>query len=249
MLPTYRQIALDVLHKHGKPFHYEKILELAISDGFKPDSKAKTPAATLNARISWEIKHKTNSPFIKFGGGIYGLRGMALPEPPINKPTNSDSEPESKQSDKQIVDNRITGKAGEHVVMGEMMFRGFNAHIPLVDKGIDIVVIKNKEVSHIQVKTANKLRSAYSHSIKIKSYKETAGRNTFYIFVLRDNNKCKFIILSSADMRKHIEANNIKTTKNGYYLVRFMPHEEDIWLGRRGGPSMQEHVDGWDILT
>ena len=185
MLSTYRQIALDALHKHGKPLRYKKILELAILDGFKPGPKAKTPAATLNARISWEIKHKPDSPFIKFGNGIYGLRGMTAPEPIETHAQTIVLDKSKESSDRRATDNRTTGKAGEHVVIGEMMFRGFNAHIPLVDKGIDIVVIKDKEVSYIQVKTANRIKDAYNHAIKIKSYEETANRNTFYVFVLR----------------------------------------------------------------
>ena len=240
-LTSYRQIAIDVLRAQGKPLHYKKILELAMKDGFKPNSSAKTPDATLNARIAAEIKHDPDSPFVKSGKGIYGLRKEVQPEPR----GWTSKQPISKQRSK---DNRIVGKAGEHVVMGEMMFRGFNAHIPLVDKGIDIVVIKGNVVSYIQVKTANKNMDVYNHSIKVKSYNETAGRDTFYVFVLRDNDECMFVILSYADMRKHIDSNDIKITKNDYYAVRFMYHNGAIRLGRRDGPSMQDHVNDWDIL-
>jgi hypothetical protein len=51
------------------------------------------------------------------------------------------------------VDSNYTGRGGECIVMGELLFRGYNVNSMMVDEGIDLVASKNNVFFYIQVKT------------------------------------------------------------------------------------------------
>lgn len=115
------------------------------------------------------------------------------------------------------VSSGYTGKAGEHSVLSELLFRGYNASIMSVDEGIDIVASKLNKYFHIQVKTANGSdEKPYSASIRREAFQHST--ETFYIIVLRRPQKRRFIndyvVFSSSEIRRFIAQNVIKDTQN-----------------------------------
>lgn len=73
--------AAQVLREAGEPLHYEEITRRALDEGLWTP-KGKTPAATMSAQLSVDLKNKgASSRFLKVGRGLY-----AVNEPPESPP-------------------------------------------------------------------------------------------------------------------------------------------------------------------
>lgn len=70
-----------VLAESDSPMHYNEISEQILSQGhYKTDGA--TPAATVNARLAFSIKHEGDkSPYMRVGKGVFALRNNNLPVP------------------------------------------------------------------------------------------------------------------------------------------------------------------------
>jgi hypothetical protein len=87
----------------------------------------------------------------------------------------------------------FTGGSGQMAVMGELLHRGCNAAIPLVDIGTDVFAFRDdrEEVARIQVKTATgkryKKTRGYSADfrIPIDQLKRTDAPALFYALAVR----------------------------------------------------------------
>lgn len=100
------------------------------------------------------------------------------------------------------VSNAFLGKAGEHAVMSELLFWGFNSSIMTVDDGIDIVSSKDSKFFHIQVKTATRQdNGSYSFSIKQDAFRRYDAANVFYVFVMRETLKNEYIVVPSSHIK------------------------------------------------
>jgi len=113
------------------------------------------------------------------------------------------------------VSSLYTGKAGEKAVISELLFYGFNASGMAVDDGIDVIAGKDNRYFHIQVKTANMSdRGAFSFSIKKNSFIAKDSSQTFYIFVMRGSDDCRYyndyLILPSSQIRQLLEVGIIR---------------------------------------
>jgi restriction system protein len=85
---TFLEAAWQVLNQVGEPLHYRDITTRAIGQGLV-DTEGKTPARTMNAQLSTDIR--AGKPrFVRVGRGIYGLahweRGTDQEEPPPPSP-------------------------------------------------------------------------------------------------------------------------------------------------------------------
>lgn len=86
----------------------------------------------------------------------------------------------------QTVDTNYTGKGGECIVMGELLFRGYNVNNMMVDEGIDLVASKNNIFFYIQVKTKNvELQNKFYFQIKQDRFDTFVGTQIRYILVAR----------------------------------------------------------------
>ena len=120
------------------------------------------------------------------------------------------------------VTTQYTGRAGEHAVLSELLFWGFNASLMAVDDGIDIVASKDNMYFHIQVKTANKSGSngntQFNFQVKRSKFDEKHASTTFYILVVRRMRKSgyrsDFLIFPSNEIARlrDIEVINDKET-------------------------------------
>ena len=76
---TLRQAAVDLLRDIG-PTHYRELTERILSQGLAASS-SKTPAASLNAVITVDIKRNgTKSAFVRVKPGVFGLRELHAAE-------------------------------------------------------------------------------------------------------------------------------------------------------------------------
>ena len=113
------------------------------------------------------------------------------------------------------VSTQFTGCAGEHAVLSELLFWGFNSSIMAVDDGIDVVASKDNSYFHIQVKTANsQADGGYQFGVSRDRFNAKHTNTTFYIIVLRrmlnGRNMNDFMIMPSSDVKRLVDSDHVK---------------------------------------
>lgn len=199
------EIAIEVLKKSNREMHVNEIAEKAIIDKLVTDFSVTEFSKKLSASLSLNVKRSSPIGRVKNskGGnkrGFYKLKRVATKElpPPIPEP-------------QQIEDSGFIGKAGEFAVMSELLFRGFNASFMVVDKGVDVIAANDKgKYFHIQVKTANYKSDVFTIGIRRKSFEINHSGHTFYIFVLRQNLNCDFLIMPNNQVANYVALGVIK---------------------------------------
>lgn len=111
----------------------------------------------VNKKSGSEFSKVKNPKTNKFRKGFYKVRSMQGENsiPPPTPPDKPEPLPPKPNPDKPTIEPNtlFTGKAGECAVMSELLFRGYNANLMMVDDGVDIVASKNNLYYFIQVKT------------------------------------------------------------------------------------------------
>ena len=245
IMNTFKQSAIEILKKTGKPLHYGEITKLALESGIL-ETEGATPEATMGAQMIMDVKNKgEGSDFIKTAPGTFALN----PNKKEISQTPKIIEAEKEEEEKIVIEGCYIGKGGEHLVCSEMLFRGFNASIMSVDVGVDISAIKENKFFGVQVKTARKNSfNTYSFHIRKKSFDRFNQGNIFYILVLRDGLKNSFLILPSNEVEKKIKERAISTVNNntGYALtVKF--RDDKVYLGNMDH-EMGYFLDNWDLI-
>ena len=226
---SFRLAAIQILRESKKPLHYNDITKLAVENNLISTSGS-TPAATMNAQIAIDIKYKKKrSAFLRVKPGIFKLN-----------PEYTDTEyrydkkqeyVEEERRENETKSTQYIGKAGEHLVVSNLLFKGFNANITSVDEGIDIVAIKDDKLYNIQVKTSNESSGKYVSDMSINSYHKFNSTNTFYIFVLRGK-QVNFLILPYTEIEKNIAQKNILVINQGKrYRANITLKDGKIYLG------------------
>ena len=187
---SFKIAAIKVLRESKGPLHYDEITKRALDKGLIETSGA-TPEATMIAQLSVDIKNKKDkSAFIRTEPGVFSLN------PKFSEEEQKEEEADEKSREEteiEQISTQYVGKAGEHLVTSELLFRGFNATIMSVDEGMDIVATKENRLYNIQVKTSNENKyNSYIFDIRITSFEKHNQNNSFYIFVLRSNSQRTF---------------------------------------------------------
>ena len=188
----FKTAAFEILQKEKAPLHYKDITQKALEEGIL-ETYGATPEASMNAQLSVDIKNKGEaSDFIRVSPGIFNLN-LDRKEPE-KKNSKKIAEKEKEEDERIQIDSSFTGKAGEHLVCSELLFRGYNASIMSVDTGMDITATNgHNKLFSIQVKTANLNKfNTYVFDVRVVSFQREYSGNTFYIFVLRYILKLQF---------------------------------------------------------
>lgn len=199
------EIAIAVLEATKKELHVSEIAKRAIASGLVDSFSVDDFTKKLSQSLSLCVKRSSPIARVKnaAGGnkrGVYRLKRVVSKVPESSIP-----EPE------QIEDSGFIGRGGEYAVMAELLFRGFNVSLMTVDKGIDVVAANEQgKYFHLQVKTANAKEGTYQFSIRRKSFDSNHAGHTFYIFVLRRDSKCDFVIMPSSQIANFIALGVIK---------------------------------------
>ncbi|THF55943.1 HTH domain-containing protein [Pseudothauera rhizosphaerae] len=191
-------VARDILAEARKPLHVDEIAAEAVRTNRNLQLSAEDFSAKVAAALSSNLR--TKSPSFgkvknKTGGlkrGVYRVRQgrskLGLPPVIVEQTTP--------------VSSNFIGKAGEHAVMAELLYRGFNSSLMAVDEGVDIVASKNNQYFHIQVKTsALGANGKYTFFIKNSSFDANNGGKVFYILVMRSpDGATKFAVIPSVQL-------------------------------------------------
>lgn len=105
------------------------------------------------------------------------------------------------------IDSNYMGKGGECVVMGELLFRGYNVNNMMVDEGIDLVASKNNVFYYIQVKTKSvEQQNRFYFQIKQDRFDTFVGTQIRYILVARcsfnDEERNIFFTFTNNDIQR-----------------------------------------------
>lgn len=89
-----------------------------------------------------------------------------------------------------LPDSNYLGKGGECLVMGELLFRGYNVNSMVVDEGIDLVACKDNVFFYVQVKTKTvQEQNRFYFQIKQERFDSFLGTQIRYILVARCSKK------------------------------------------------------------
>ena len=241
----FKASAIEILKREKKPLHYKDITRLALETGIL-ETEGTTPEKSMNSQIIMDIKNKKEaSDFIKTAPSTYNLNPNKK-EPSQNQKIE---EKEKEEEEKIAVEGSFTGKAGEHLVCSELLFRGFNASIMSVDVGIDIAAVKENKFFGIQIKTAHKNRfNTHAFHIRSSAFERHNQGNIFYIFVLREGGKNNFLILPSSEVERKIKEGAIfSVNKQTGYALNIRLRNGKVYLGNMEN-EISYFLDNWDII-
>lgn len=218
---TYLEIAKKILQDTGGIMTTLEIAEQVVSRyGHEMEGNPETLKNKFSSAISQNIRNRgTKSDFRKVpskrGGYQKGKYKLKIARTtPHRLPLLPN------------VTTLYTGKAGEHAVLSELLFYGYNASIMTVDDGIDIVASKKNNYFHIQVKTSsvNKEKDKFAFSVKRQKFKQKSSGNTFYIFVMRRSDKKRyfndFVVLSRPEIKTFISRGIVKDAENLSFRIK-----------------------------
>ena len=208
----FSEMALEVLLDKPKGLHVDEIALHILEKYQNLLLNADELSAKLSNRLSYEFKKGKDSRFSKIknktGGykrGIYKAKAKR----------KSSSNPVSIKMPDAPSTNFI-GSAGEHAVLSELLFRGFNAATMTVDEGIDVVASKDNRYFHIQVKTASEKNCGFGFNIKRHIFDNNDVSSTFYVLLCRrymsSHFQNDFVVLASSVVSNYINSKIIKDT-------------------------------------
>ncbi len=243
----FRVAAIEILADLKTPLHYKEITKRAIEKGIL-ETEGATPDASMNSQIIIDIRKKgLASDFIKTGPSTYSLN----PKKQVIAPKQQKKilEEEELEEAREKIETGYTGKAGEHLVCSELLFRGYNASIMSVDMGIDIIATKHNKLFSIQVKTAN-LNSFnyYNFDIRKTSFQKAHSGSVFYLFVLKGKIENNFFILPHVVVEQKVHEKAIlEINKGNTYRVNIKMREGKIHLGSKEH-EMGYYFNNWEII-
>lgn len=238
----FKTSAITILKEAGKPLHYRDITRLALEKGIL-ETEGATPEASMNSQIVVDIKQKGNlSDFIRTAPSTYTLN----PEKPKIVPV---TEEEQEKEEEIVIEGSYTGKAGDHLVCSELLFRGFNASIMSVDVGMDIVATKDNQLIGIQVKTSNLNKfNTYVFDVRKVSFERHNSGNIYYIFVLHSKKSSNFLIIPLHEMEKKVHEKAILEILNGKrYRINIKVRDNKVYLGNKEH-EMNYYLNNWEII-
>ncbi len=132
---------------------------------------------------------------------------------------------------KKRLHSRAIGSAGEYRVISELLLRGYNPAIRMIDDGIDIV-LDNKKT--IQVKTVShpvNRNNGKFYTISLASCKWRKGKKT----KIKYSSKANFLIIWVIDV-------------DAFFIVPLFLSGYSISISLLGG-KWKKYVDRWDLLN
>lgn len=155
-----------------------------------------------------------------------------------------------------------TGGMGEHLVMAELLARGFNVARAVVDEGIDVIAFKPQQprnLFRIQVKAAfsgsatNKARR-YTFTVGTAAYEKAAGQDYYLVLVMRDEKADSFVsaVLHSQtfdDLVTDADVGHWTRGKKEYQIVLHLHHDGSLTVKNQGGTDITKKAKNrWDRI-
>ncbi len=151
------------------------------------------------------------------------------------------------------------GHIGELQTIGQMEAEGYAIYLPMKDKGIDFIAVKNNRSTQVQVKTSKFQKESYFWFDLHKS-KMIYSANTYYVFVLyvlprrKMLGKAKnYLVIPSLDLKEMIESGDIvmKNGSDNIMNIFVYPDEESgKWIYKNKGQELDltKYWNQFDVL-
>lgn len=242
----YIELAIPILERNkSQGYHVKQLAQTLLDEHPNLKDSLEDIAIILNKKFYSDVQKKTGAQFAKvknkngkFKRGVYRLKQTK--KPPIK--TEAIKAPVN-------VGTQFTGSGGEHAVLAELLFRGYNAGIMTVDEGIDIVASKDNRYHHIQVKTAYESNGSFTFTIKNKAFQQHTGAAIFYIFICRRNDggqlKNSFIVLPSFAIEFYLANEALKPNSNSIHLGVKVIGRKFILAGRE---DVSTYIDAFHLV-
>ena len=251
---SFEKAAIEILKQERKPLHYKEITALAL-ERKELVSKGETPWETMGTRIRNNMEKKgEESDFIQpdwKGPGYYQLNPSKYPEyVPQQEANNLNNKEEIN------LGANYMKQAGEHIVCGELLFRGLMASITGVDTSIDILAIQRNKFLGIQVSTSNVLKnSTYIFEITQIPSEKTISHSFFYVLVLlnyRENHN-HFLIFPFKEIDSMILKKLPSTNYDNHYRIEVKIRDGRIYLISGPNETNEQHevsnyLNNWDLI-
>jgi hypothetical protein len=230
---------VSILGDADTSMHVDEIALLLASTG-TTDEDIKTLsnriASTLSAHVksnAAKVMRTTRDGRTK---GIYKIKKPKVKTPLLPTPDVSE------------LSTNYVGKAGEHAVMSELLFWGFNVSLMAVDEGIDVIATKANKYFHIQVKTTGgrNAQGAFSFGIDRRKFERNNSAHTFYILVMRDVSVTRFVVLPSNEISRLLAAGKITGANSFSLKISFEPATKKYLLN--GYEDVQPWINGFQFI-
>ena len=118
------------------------------------------------------------------------------------------------------------GRAGQLAVMSEFITRGWNAAVPEVDVGDDILVVRDADgsFSRVQVKSATSTPRSYGHSarfrVPLRQLRQPQTPELTYVFAARLNERWEeFVVVGRSELHDLHDLHGLGTEAGGSVLL------------------------------
>jgi len=150
---------------------------------------------------------------------------------------------------KRRLETARKGKASELQVAAELLRCGYDAFLPFVDAGIDLVARVNGRFVSIQVKKSRFYpnQGVYWQQIRKKPFDRNKGEDVFYVFVLRRGTEINYLIVPSLWIEKHADEFYFDA-KNEKWFFYFKLEDERALEVRKSQLDMTPFLNRWVIL-
>lgn len=157
-MQSFKNIAIEVIKKAGKPLHYKEITRIATENGLLK-TYGKTPWATMNAQLSMDIiNNGINSIFYRAQPGYFGTSQFG-----VLKTNTIQRSMKYMVTHHKVTDSLNTKQKGDisEARVAELLTlygdEGLSCYRPISDdEGVDIIAKRREklEVAYIQVKSS-----------------------------------------------------------------------------------------------
>ena len=125
--------------------------------------------------------------------------------------------------------NLYVGRAGQAMIMGEFLIRGYNVASPEVDRGDDLFVVRDEDgvLKRIQVKTANAVeRKSYGFSASFTArydrLEQAPRPDMTFVFIVRRHDRWEVpLLITRRDLFELHEARQVGKLDAGGKKVSF----------------------------
>ena len=139
------------------------------------------------------------------------------------------------------------GKSGELLVAAELLSRGIDMFLPLVDCGIDLVALIENRFVQIQVKKSRFYREVdcYWQQIIKETFHKNKGTDIYYIFVLKRETEVNYLIVPSVWIDEN--AKRFGTTRKKWFFY-FKIEDGRVTETRKSKLDMTRFLNNWELL-
>lgn len=151
---------------------------------------------------------------------------------------------------KEVVDYApYRGKAGEYLVMANLLMRNYNVALVAVDSGVDILAERQEKVFRVQVKSRKVgANSRTSFVLTEESLGRRPKPNYYVVAMMRGMEEIDYLIFSSRILSQWIGKGHLRhqARQSRYYAALIFKDER--WFLKNLKNDVTKCVNNWDQI-